>query len=100
MKTKSFSSPKRSIFDACLKALKKLDCRVTAEDYREGSIKAEKGGGLLSYGHVIEVTVKSTEAEKVKVSVKSDSVGIQVIDWGTNSENEAKIIEAIVTAQR
>ncbi len=98
MKSKYFSTSKRRAFDACLTALRQLECPVKSADYSNGLIEAEKKGGLLSYGHAIEITVKATESARTKVSVTSSSVGVQVIDWGTNSNNEDEIISAIVRA--
>ena len=98
MKSKSFPLSKRAVFNACLAALKELHCDVESEDYHGGVIKASKQGGLLSYGHRINITVKTTDSEKTRIRVTSECTGIQVVDWGTNSENEVQIVETIASA--
>lgn len=95
MKNKSFNTSKKTAFEVCKKALKDFECEILFSDFSSGKIKAKKSGGLLSYGHSINIAVNSTNNGKVKVSVVSNSVGIQIIDWGTNSDNEHELIELI-----
>ncbi len=96
MKNKSFSISKQIAYNACLTVLGQPRYQITSKDFNGGIIKASKGGNLLSYGNTIDISIKTTETQKTEVSVTSNSVGIQIIDWGTNSDNEKEIIEAII----
>lgn len=98
MKSKSFNTTKKTAFEVCKKALKDFECEIVSSDITSGTIEAKKGGGLLSYGHKISVAVKTIDSGKIKVSVSSNSVGVQIIDWGTNSENEDELIELITNS--
>lgn len=83
------------MFNACERTLTEFECKILSSDFSSGKIEAKRGGGLLSYGHNISISVKAGNNGKIKISVSSNSVGIQIIDWGTNSENENKLIELI-----
>jgi hypothetical protein len=100
MKSKSFSTTKKTAFEVCKRTLYDLDCDIISTDLSSGTIEAKKGGGLLSYGHKIRIVVKTIETGKIKISVSSNSVGVQIIDWGTNSENEDELIELITNSLR
>lgn len=95
MKSKSFNATKKTAFEVCKRTLYDLDCDIISTDLLSGTIEAKKRGGLLSYGNKINIVVKSINTGKIKVSVSSNSIGVQIIDWGTNSENENKLIELI-----
>ena len=97
MKSKSFSISKQIVYDVCLTALEQLKCQIVSKDFNSGVIKAKKGGNLLSYGHTIDISIKTTAPQKTEINITSKSVGIQVIDWGTNSKNEEDIIQSIAT---
>lgn len=97
MRNKLFLKSKQTVYDACLTALGKLNCKMVSKDFNDGLIKAEKGMGLLSYGHVLSISIQSKESQKTEVRVTSKSIGIQIIDWGTNSGNEEEIIKLIIS---
>jgi len=86
------------VFEGCLFALEELECDVKSENFSSGKISASMSGGLLSYGHKLEITIKTTDNNRTKVSVTSSSVGIQVIDWGTNSDNEDEFMTELTHA--
>jgi hypothetical protein len=92
MKSKLFTENKRTVFNGCLTALGNLDCDIESDDFAAGKITASMSGSLLSYGHNLEIIIKTADNNKTKVSVTSSSIGIQVIDWGTNSNNEEDFI--------
>lgn len=95
MKSKSFNTTKKTAFEVCKKTLTDFECEILSSDFSSGTIEAKRGGGLFSYGHTITVVVKTGDNGKTKISVSSNSVGVQIIDWGTNSENENELIELI-----
>lgn len=95
MKSKSFSTTKRDVFDACKEALDEFECDLISSNFQRGEIVAKKSGGILSYGHKINLAIKKNNTGKIKVSVSSTSVGVQIVDWGTNTENEEELLEII-----
>jgi hypothetical protein len=90
LKTFRHNTDRKTAFNACKKALTDLECNISLASFEQGDIEAKKPGGLLSYGNKITIEVNSTE-----LHVISDTLGIQLIDWGTNTENEDKIIQSI-----
>ena len=98
MKSKSFSKKRGIVFNECLTVLDRQECNVEFNDFNIGKIMASKPGGILSYGHNLEIIVKTSDNNKTKVSVTSSSMGIQVIDWGTNSSNEEDFITELTNA--
>lgn len=95
-----FDISKNSAFTVCKKALKEFNCDLVKSNYSTGIIEAEKGSSLLSFGSKIIISLKPSGNEKIKISIKSSSLGIQIIDWGTNSENEVRIIDIIANKIR
>jgi hypothetical protein len=95
MKSKSFNTTKKTAFEVCKRSLIDFECEILSSDFYAGTIEAKRGGGLLSYGHNISVVVKTNNNGKIKISVSSNSVGVQIIGWGTNSENENGLIRLI-----
>ena len=57
-------------------------------------IEARKGLSWRSYGETITINIYEIDAG-YHIVVKSKSKSIQLIDWGTNSENEEEITNAI-----
>ena len=98
MKSKSFNTSKKTAFEVCKETLNDFECEIISANFSKGTIDAKRGGGLLSYGHTISVVVNSSENGKIKISVSSNSVGVQIIDWGTNSMNEDELIELITNS--
>jgi len=98
MKSKSFKTTKKTAFGVCKKTLADFECEILSSDFTAGTIEAKRGGGLLSYGHLINVVVNTSDSGKIKVAVSSNSVGVQIIDWGTNSENENELIDLITNS--
>lgn len=95
MRSKSLTVTKKTAFEICKKALKEFECEIVNSDFSEGIIEAKKKGNLFSFGHRIYVSIKIIDYDKVNLSVSSNSVGIQLIDWGTNSENEDELMKTI-----
>lgn len=100
MKSKNFNVTKNRAFEVCKKTLKDFECAIISTDFSSGTINAKKGGGLLSFGHEITVNFRNDNKENLKISVSSNSVGVQIIDWGTNTENENELIELISNSLR
>ena len=98
MRSRRFQVTKGLAFDTCKKALRTFDCEITSSDINVGEIEAKKGGNFLSFGHKLKVTIKETKGNGLRISVFSNSVGPQVIDWGTNSDNEEKLLKIITAA--
>jgi hypothetical protein len=80
MKSKSFRTTKKLAFEACKKALHEFECEIVSFNFSSGIIESKKSGGLFSYGHEIRLTVGTSQAGKVNVSVSSNSIGIQIFD--------------------
>lgn len=95
MKSKIFDTNKKIVFEVCKKALYDFECEIVSSDITSGTIKAKRGGGILSYGHNIIVSITTINNGIINVTVSSNSIGIQILDWGTNSENENELIELI-----
>lgn len=95
MKSKNFNTTKKNAFEVCKKTLTEFECEILDSDFSLGTIESKRVGGLLSFGHNISVVVKTCDKGKIEISVSSKSVGIQIIDWGTNLENENELIELI-----
>ena len=75
--------------------LNSLECEIISKDFQTGKIKAEKGASLLSFGHSIEIIIDQVNNTNTNISIYSDSLGIQLVDWGTNSDNENEIIDLL-----
>lgn len=95
MKYVNLNLSKDKAFDVCKNALNIFECEIIENNFSTGEIYAQKGGGFLSYGHKITINLSSLEIHKTKISISSNSIGIQIFDWGTNSENESEIIKLI-----
>ena len=96
MKSKIFSESKQVVFNSCMTALSQIGCTIKSNNFQKGTIDASKTGSLLSYGHKLNISIHTTENHKVKVMVTSTSLGIQIIDWGTNSSNEEELISFLI----
>lgn len=97
MESKIFEKSKHEAFDICKKVLDEYDCYVNLSCFESGIIEAKKSGNLLTYGHKIKIMFDVVDYYKVKISVTSNLIGIQIIDWGTNTDNENEIIKKITT---
>lgn len=100
MKNKLFSKSKQIVYDACLIALEKFNCKILSKDFDTGLIKAKKGVGLFAYGHAIDIGIQVKESQKTEAIVTSNLIGIQVFGWGTDSENEEEIVKLITDIVR
>jgi len=100
MKSKNFNTTKQTAFDTCKKVLIGSNCNIISSDFATGKIEAKKSSSFLSYGHILSVAVETTVSGKTKISISSSSVGIQIIDWGTNSNNEDELFELISNSLR
>lgn len=100
MKSENFNTTKQTAFDTCKKVLIGSNCKIISSDFATGEIEAKKSGNFLSYGHKLRIAVETTDSGKTKISVSSSSVSIQIIDWGTNSNNENELIELISNSLR
>ncbi|NEW79876.1 MAG: hypothetical protein GZ086_10735 [Gelidibacter sp.] len=52
-------------------------------------------GSFFSYGQSIEIKVEDAEKGKSEIVFISNSVGIQIIYWRTNTDNENEIAQRI-----
>lgn len=95
MKNITINSTKTFTFEICKKALIEFDCNIIESNLKTGKITARKGGNFFSFGHEIDIFIESIEVNTVEVNIFSNSVGIQIFDWGTNLENESKIIDML-----
>jgi len=80
------------VFDNVLEVLTKNDFYIKESSKAQKYITANKKGSFFSYGETIEITFEKFQTS-TKVSVNSFSMGIQLIDWGGNNENEELIIK-------
>ena len=96
MKQSTLHYGKKKVFDAVKQAAVSLDLEIKNESTADGTISLFSNGGFFSYGNKIDVQVKLSEPTKSVLKVSSESsVAIQIIDWGTNSDLENKLIEEV-----
>lgn len=100
MKSKTINITKKVAFEICKKVLRDFECDIVSTDFSSGIINAKKGGSLLSFGHEITVTFLNDNKQNLKISVSSNTIGGQIIDWGTNTDNENELIELISNSLR
>jgi hypothetical protein len=81
------------VYSACKKALHDLDITIDSSNKPHGTINGSTSGGFLSWGENIEITVAGNNRHTT-VTVDSSSKA-QLVDWGTNSENEENILDTI-----
>ena len=91
MKQKLYQKSKSDVFNQCLRAIHELDSTVTYEDFTSGVIEASLKGNLLAFGHYLEFKVKEKRGF-VELEINSETKGVQIIDWGTNEENELSFL--------
>ncbi|WP_323758441.1 hypothetical protein [Roseivirga sp.] len=90
MKIFSFKADVRTAFNTCKRVLMDLDCEIEIESCEQGIIEAKMPGSLFAYGYNITIKIKNSE-----LHIISETLGIQIIDWGTNKENEDAIAQDI-----
>lgn len=95
MRRKKYKATMAILVKAAEKALVKMDGSITLMDQRKGIIDADIPGGILSYGHRVRITIKPTIDKMNTVSVVSKSTGIQIVDWGSNSNTEDEVLKKI-----
>lgn len=61
---------------------------------QDGSIVLSKGMSIFSYGERIILQI-TAQVNKYHITIQSESIGIQIIDWGNNAENEEQIALAL-----
>lgn len=84
------NQPYETVFESTIEILTANEFDIKESNQEERFIIATKGVSFLSYGESIEINFKRNR-NSTKVSIHSYSKGIQVIDWGTNKENEKLI---------
>jgi hypothetical protein len=95
MESRTYKVAKNIASDVCKTTLKELECTIFGEDFNNGMISAKKNGNLLAYGHNLTLNILKKDNNQVKIEVESTSSGVQIIDWGTNKENEKKLVDLI-----
>lgn len=90
MKTFKFNSDNSTAFNACKHILQELNCDIIVESIDQGIIEARKPGSLLAFGHNLKIILLNNE-----LTVSVDTIGIQVIDWGSNAKIEELFIGKI-----
>lgn len=88
--------PFHAVFQATLEILQKNGFFIKESSEASNYITANKKASFLSYGETVEVTFKKLTPISTTVSINSFSNGIQIIDWGVNSENEQLIKNQLV----
>ncbi|MEQ8624236.1 MAG: hypothetical protein RJQ00_05260 [Vicingaceae bacterium] len=81
-----------SLYEVAEEALINLDINIDNWSFEEGIINASTKTSLLSWGEEITIRFRKVNLNQTKVEVTSIS-NAQLIDWGTNSENENGIID-------
>jgi hypothetical protein len=79
----------RTAFEAALEAVRDEGFEVVSDDPETGSIRAEKGVSLWSWGEEVDVGIVAEGREAV-ANVSSVSRA-QIVDWGTNEVNVEKV---------
>ena len=96
MISKIFNTSFESAFLDCKNILTHNKCEIVSTNFAEGEINAKKNGSLFSYGHEIKILLEKIGTEHTNITITSNSVGIQIIDWGTNVENENEIMKKLL----
>ena len=91
---RTFHKTFEMVFDACKKAVQKLNFKVEYLDKTKGIIGISSKGSLWSWGELIDIRVKKKDGSSCIVEVRSNSRA-QLIDWGKNDENESEILEKL-----
>jgi len=96
MKQSTLHHSKKQVFEAVKQAAASLDLEIKNHSSADGTISLFSKGGFFSYGNEIDVQVKISEPSKSVLKVSSVSAAeIQLIDWGTNSDLESNLIDAV-----
>jgi hypothetical protein len=95
MKSKIFYVSKNAAFEACKSALFSSNCSIDSFNFLSGNIIASKSGGFLTYGHKIFFSIKEIRDTQVEINVTSNSIGLQIIDWNTNSNLEDNLLQSV-----
>ncbi len=95
MVSKKYSGSQKAIYNSCKKALDKLGYKIISDNVRQGTIKAKKKSSFFSFGNNISINVSPKNDNEIELLIKSESIGIQIIDWGTNSEIENDLIQLV-----
>lgn len=81
---RTYGIPFGKIFNLCLSAMAECGWTITHSDETRGTIKAQSGVSLLSWGEDIEINL---ERDGISTKVKGSSEASQLIDWGKSSKN-------------
>lgn len=97
MRQEILNFPKEHIFEACLSILDKHnDYTIFYKNISLGLIEAKKSLSLLSFGHDLKVEIKAIDKQTSQLNITSTTIGLQIFDWGTNSDNEYEIITTVL----
>jgi len=96
MKKENLNYTKGEVYNECKRVLSSLNCKILNSDFSSGQIEAKKSGNWFSYGNQINIEVRANGLEKAELYISSDSVWVQIFDWGTNDEIENKIVELVL----
>lgn len=96
MISKTFNISFESAINECKNTLENTDFKIVSINLKDGIINVKKNGGFFSYGHNVLIHLDKIGSEQIKISITSKSIGIQIIDWGTNDENENEIMEKLL----
>jgi hypothetical protein len=94
MKSATFHKNFDIVFGACKKALKDLDITIETADKNHKTITGTSAGSFWSWGENVQINFEMVNVLTTKIEVESTSQA-QLISWGTNEENENKIISRV-----
>lgn len=95
MISKVFKYRVNQVMDACIKALEEVEGYNISRKDKENIVKASIRGSIFSWGEDVFIKVTPINDNQTKVEVESSSKA-QIIDWGTNDNNEHRIMSGIV----
>ncbi len=93
MKTAIFDCEVEIVFDEAQKVLNDLGFKIKEADLHKKTFSASKSMSLWSFGEDISFRATGLNSYQTRVEVSSSSsMPLQLFDWGTNDENEDRLL--------
>lgn len=86
MEEKTYPYSYDELFETALRLVGQLDWKLVSQDKEVGTIKAETGMSLRSWGENVSIQISEKEGGNT-ISVASGVSG-QLLGWGKDAENE------------
>lgn len=94
MQKQLFSGSFTDIFEACKTALHKMEASIQYASKSKGTIVANTGFSILSWGEEIQIFITQKNGSHIEVEVRSNT-DKQLIDWGKSEKNEREFLQQL-----